>query len=54
MKKRSEIFIVKEVFVGKMKPIGEGTYSRNFCKRNDKPLTKVYIYKQENNNPFMY
>lgn len=54
MKKNSERFIVKEVFVGKMKPIGEGTYSRNFCKRKDKPTQKVYIDKHENHNPFMY
>jgi len=44
---RKNKYPVKEVFVGKLKPLNEGTYSKEFIKRTDKPLTKVYVFPNE-------
>ncbi len=52
MRKRNKYEVV-EVFVGKMKPLNQGTYKRSFCKREDKPLTKIYKEPREQ-NPFIW
>jgi|GEM_PF-6797179 len=45
------------LYVGKMKPLNQGIYSRNFINRSDKPKEKIFVYPQDEylfNNPFLY
>jgi len=42
-KKGGNPFANVKVYVGKMKPLNQGLYKRDFIESNSKPLTKVYI-----------
>lgn len=43
MKNRRNNYAHIDIYVGRLKPINEGVYNRNFCKKDNKPTERVYL-----------